>query len=1090
MSIGKKIKETIHNPKTIKGDFMKYLILVAIISLVFSVYATAEIQTIKLNENSITFDEKASFYLQDNIFKNSENQTGIFYATGLLDKFVDGNIKKTGKDFIITSHTKDETINTALKETQNGIDLIQDAKLTKSGLAGISWSLNCNDNDYDIYIPYYSGTKWTKDSPYENKKMIYPFEWECQFVIIQGKNSGILIYSQDNANQFKTLYFQHKKGEFILRFESNTISPYEDKTSLTSKTWKIICYNGNWQTGASIYKDFAEKEFKFSSLKKLQPKWADDIEFIITDYSFRDIKPLEEMAKQIDPKKTLVYVPDWRIFEYDVNYPDYTPREGVPELIKSAQSLGYKVMLHTNFFGVSPYSPLYESFEKYHIKDPITGEKQMWDIKGKEIAYINPASKEWRTYFVNSMKNLVERCGIDGVYTDQTLVIINDKNGIIDGMNMMEGNIALHKELREALPNVILAGEGLNEITCRYESFAQRHPIGADFWANTVTPSQAKLAHGISSYILSDNTRNVGYLGLPRLNMKPVLLEWLDIYDNYGVIPTYPLTSLEDMNENKEMSDYIIKTANIFQKYSPRMTFEPKNWDKDTLMAYKTNTDQIIKINYNKSNGKRSLFTENTEMLTRISGVSQIKTDMEIEGEICFDEESIFNLDPNMTYILGNNKRDSNITHITKIYVNNLRYNIYNLKDLIKISATIKPIKLTELPYTKSGEFMYESGYNLTEGLNTSTENTATVVKSGSDINIHPPFMNNGKFFEKSKGAAVAEFHVDIPNNDCILTGEVALRNQEAEEKSDGVWYKIIAFEEGNEGAKLFTETIAKTTKGESFSLNIASFKNKKAVIRIEADPGPNGNMSYDQSIIRNPKITFSNPENIDLEISLHEKEIRQIISKDNFNSFENISSNNGNNVYRIKAKSDTVYICFTDPEEYTKPETIKYFVSNNKIKDTLEVTNTDVLRFTPNVERYKSDLQYENNSIMAFDAHPPYNGIASFMKYALIPENTIKASFSFGIIDEALTKTTGVMFKISINGQEYYKAILGSPLCPKEGEIIIDEIHYLAGNGFKYVDIDLADFAGKPCIIEICSDDMGDNYYDWAVIGPILIAK
>ena len=46
---------------------------------------------------------------------------------------------------------------------------------------------------------------------------------------------------------------------------------------------------------------------------------------------------------------------------------------------------------------------------------------------------------------------------------------------------MMQGSIELHRELAAALPNVALSGEGLNEITCRYESFAQRHPNGVDF---------------------------------------------------------------------------------------------------------------------------------------------------------------------------------------------------------------------------------------------------------------------------------------------------------------------------------------------------------------------------------------------------------------------------------------------------------------------------------------------------------------------------------------------------------------------------------------------------------------------------------
>ena len=76
------------------------------------------------------------------------------------------------------------------------------------------------------------------------------------------------------------------------------------------------------------------------------------------------------------------------------------------------------------------------------------------------------------------MVHLCQQPGADALHLDQTLCIYNDHNGRIDGMSMMEGNIALHQQLREALPDVALSGEGLNEITCRHEAFAQRHVWG------------------------------------------------------------------------------------------------------------------------------------------------------------------------------------------------------------------------------------------------------------------------------------------------------------------------------------------------------------------------------------------------------------------------------------------------------------------------------------------------------------------------------------------------------------------------------------------------------------------------------------
>ena len=52
--------------------------------------------------------------------------------------------------------------------------------------------------------------------------------------------------------------------------------------------------------------------------------------------------------------------------------------------------------------------------------------------------------------------------------------VINDGNGLIDGLNMAQGLELLHKELTEAMPGIVLQGERLHEATFAYESFAQR----------------------------------------------------------------------------------------------------------------------------------------------------------------------------------------------------------------------------------------------------------------------------------------------------------------------------------------------------------------------------------------------------------------------------------------------------------------------------------------------------------------------------------------------------------------------------------------------------------------------------------------
>ena len=44
---------------------------------------------------------------------------------------------------------------------------------------------------------------------------------------------------------------------------------------------------------------------------------------------------------------------------------------------------------------------------------------------------------------------------------DASFYVVNDANGLIDGLNSAQGNALLHQELAEAMPGVALGGERL-----------------------------------------------------------------------------------------------------------------------------------------------------------------------------------------------------------------------------------------------------------------------------------------------------------------------------------------------------------------------------------------------------------------------------------------------------------------------------------------------------------------------------------------------------------------------------------------------------------------------------------------------------
>ena len=118
------------------------------------------------------------------------------------------------------------------------------------------------------------------------------------------------------------------------------------------------------------------------------------------------------------------------------------------------------------------------------------------DMPRYRIAAINPASAEFRKYFVQQLKEVWQRYGVDAFFLDVSARVENDANGLIDGLNAGQGNVLLHKELAAAMPGIVFGGESLHEVTFFRESFAQR-------WKNPATVGPHATEHPTSGECVS-----------------------------------------------------------------------------------------------------------------------------------------------------------------------------------------------------------------------------------------------------------------------------------------------------------------------------------------------------------------------------------------------------------------------------------------------------------------------------------------------------------------------------------------------------------------------------------------------------------
>ena len=156
-------------------------------------------------------------------------------------------------------------------------------------------------------------------------------------------------------------------------------------------------------------------------------------------------------------------------------------------------------------------------------------------------------------------------------------------------MTMLEGNIALHGQLREALPDVALSGEGLNEITYRYEAFAQRHAWGVNHADGTWDRRHLAAAHPISSYLFRPYTIINGYLGCAPPTAGQLYAAWNEAYEHWGVIPTLK-PSLEQLREPTGFSRQFFDEVRFFQDSESMIDIE-SDWPAEVAFPWRTSTD-------------------------------------------------------------------------------------------------------------------------------------------------------------------------------------------------------------------------------------------------------------------------------------------------------------------------------------------------------------------------------------------------------------------------------------------------------------------------------------------------------------------
>ena len=428
------------------------------------------------------------------------------------------------------------------------------------GAEHLKWGLkNLSHPTTALILPADGGVILNQEGTTEDFFKGYPGGWEAQLAIFQGRRGGFFVRADDIAFRFKYMHYQRRGEHFRVGFTSEAIAPFEERQRFESATWRLNAYQGDWHVPARLYRDWMHAVFSPPDRQQM-PAWVNEIECVIKNHGDPDLEILKRLNTLVDPTKTLIYQYVWHEDGGDLPHRRDGFKTNLGYFIKEAQRYGFKIMFHTSMSHIQMNDPSYATFEKYHVIHPYTGEKQGYKLNDptyhSPAATINPASRAFRKMFVSELKYAWETYGFDAMHLDFTISVENDKNGRIDGLTMAEGTIALHQEIKETMPGLVLSGESLTELSAPYEEFVQRWYLPENYQP-----------HLISNFLFSD-VRLYGHLGLPNPDHLPEEFQARQkAYTLWGVLPTITIWDVESLGDDRVRTHQLLTHVRQRQGY-------------------------------------------------------------------------------------------------------------------------------------------------------------------------------------------------------------------------------------------------------------------------------------------------------------------------------------------------------------------------------------------------------------------------------------------------------------------------------------------------------------------------------------------
>lgn len=441
-----------------------------------------------------------------------------------------------------------------------------DIRITPDGLSNrrtlrvVRWTLAAHP-EVTAFLPCVNGLEVRPDRPHPpTRRFGWPFEWNAQLAILQRGESCVMIHCEDQAYQFKALQLTRHEGRFDLGFETEPPGPLWDNRTAGGIEWRLNAYRGDWKVPAARYKEWMERAYDLPGKRKHRPAWVKDITFTI-GWAGANPAMLDALASVHPPSRTLIHLSDWRTDKYDLNYPEYVPTQRTLEYMIKARDMGFHVMPHFNYYCVWYQHPFFQKVRDFQIRTVEQNRPDGWHWPPDthdytRMAYIHPGLGTWRSKLIEVVGEACEKTGTDIAFIDQTLCTWNSDNGTVQGLNTIQGMRQIQEAFAAVHPGLVLAGEGLNEISFQRQCFAQAHIF--EGWGK-LEQKHVDAQHDICQFLWGDHTRLVGYYHVSPGNED--FDKGIATYERMGALPTLVTGNPKELLEPSPLTRQVLEQA-------------------------------------------------------------------------------------------------------------------------------------------------------------------------------------------------------------------------------------------------------------------------------------------------------------------------------------------------------------------------------------------------------------------------------------------------------------------------------------------------------------------------------------------------